>query len=146
MAQPAAAGPVAGQAAGAQGQQPAKKSNPLMGIIRMIAMWYMFKTFFGGGAKKPLTREELLVPQYPKGSSFDMSLFLSEQPNFSSFGDAKALVWQERDITYGTDGPRAYNYTYAPSKVQLGDCWVIVLFPLLYYACSSMHTSFMELI
>ena len=116
MAQPAAAGPVAGQAAGGQAQQPAK-SNALMGIVRMIAMWYMFKTFFGGGAKKPLDRQEVLVPQYPKGSSFDMALFLSEQPNFSSFSDASALVWQQRDIAFGTDGPRSYNYTYYPSKV-----------------------------
>ena len=84
MAQPAAAPAVAGQAAGGQAQQPAK-SNALMSIVRMIAMWYMFKTFFGGGSKKPMTREELLVPQYPKGSSFDMALFLSEQPDFSRF-------------------------------------------------------------
>ena len=36
----------------------------------MIAMWYMFKTFFGGGGQqKKLAREELFAPHFPKGTS-----------------------------------------------------------------------------
>ena len=102
-------------AAAAQGQQ---RQNPLFGILRMIAMWYMFKTFFGGSSKKPLTREELFMPQYAKGTPFDMSLFLTETPSISKFSDSEALIWQEKDIVYGTDPNRVFNYTYTPTKVR----------------------------
>ena len=105
-------------AAPAQGQQGQQRQNPLFGILRMIAMWYMFKTFFGGGSKKPLSREEMFMPQYAKGAHFDMSLYLSEQPSISKYSDPDALIWQEKDIAYGTDPNRALNYTYSPSKVR----------------------------
>ena len=102
---------------GGQGQQQAQKSNPIFGILRMIAMWYMFKTFFGGGQQKKLTREELFAPHFPKGTSLDMSVFLSESPSFSDFSGSKPL-WQETDIQLGLAGQRSLNVTYRPSQVS----------------------------
>lgn len=117
MAQPAAAPAVAGQAAGGQAQQPAK-SNALMSIVRMIAMWYMFKTFFGGGGQqKKLTREETFLPHFPKGTSLDMSVYLSESPTFRDFTGIQP-VWQESDIQFGLDSERKLNVTYRPSQVR----------------------------
>ena len=77
-------------AGGGQGQQqPEKKSSAIFGILRMIAMWYMFKTFFGGGSQKKLTREEMFAPHFPKGTSLDMSVYLSESPHFRDFSGSK---------------------------------------------------------
>ena len=103
---------------GGQGQQPAQqRSNPIFGILRMIAMWYMFKTFFGGGQQKKLTREEVFAPHFPKGTSLDMSVFLSESPSFGDFSGSKP-VWQETDIQLGLAGERSVNVTYRPSQVR----------------------------
>ena len=103
---------------GGEGQQPAQqKSNPIFGILRMIAMWYMFKTFFGGGQQKKLTREEVFAPHFPKGTSLDMSVFLSESPSFGDFSGSKP-VWQKTDIQLGLAGERSVNVTYRPSQVR----------------------------
>lgn len=105
-------------AAGGQGQQePPKKSNALFGILRMIAMWYMFKTFFGGGQQKKLAREELFAPHFPKGTSLDMSVFLSEEPSFRDFSGSKP-IWQETDVQLGSSADRKLNVTYRPSQVS----------------------------
>ncbi|CAL8463959.1 g3494 [Coccomyxa elongata] len=115
MANPTAA-PAAPNAAGGQ-QQGQQRQNPLFGILRMVAMWWMFKTFFGGGGqKKPLTRQELLAPQYSRGTPLDMYVFLSEQPSFSHFSDSKALVWSEKSFSLGTEPDRKKNITYFPSE------------------------------
>jgi hypothetical protein len=116
MANPAGA-VAAPNAAGGQQQQQQQRQNPIMGIIRMIAMWYMFKTFFGGGSQKKLAREELLIPQLTKGTSLDMNLYLSEDQLFSRFDDPSALVWSVKDVRLGLEPDRAVNITYIPSKV-----------------------------
>ena len=107
-------------AGGGQGQQqpPQKKSNAIFGILRMIAMWYMFKTFFGGGGQqKKLTREETFLSHFPKGTSLDMSVYLSESPTFRDFSGFQP-VWQESDIQLGLDSERKLNITYRPSQVR----------------------------
>ena len=115
MANPAGAA-VAPTAAGGQ-QQQRQRQNPLFGILRMIAMWYMFKTFFGGGSQKKLSREEMLVPQFPKGTPLDMNLYLSENSSFSSFEDPKALLWPVKSFSLGVEADQSINITYAPSQV-----------------------------
>ena len=116
MANPVAA-PAAPDAAGGQ-QQGQQRSNPLFGILRMVAMWWMFKTFFGGGGeKKQLTRQDMLVPQFQRGTHLDLYVFLSEQPSFSQYSDSKALVWAEKDFALGTEADRKLNITYHPSEV-----------------------------
>ena len=117
MANPTAA-PAAPNAAG--GQQGQQRQNPLFGILRMVAMWWMFKTFFGGGGqKKTLTRQELFAPQYSRGTPLDMYVFLSEQPSFSQFSDSKALVWAEKSFSLGTEPDRKRNITFYPSEVGM---------------------------
>ncbi len=115
MANPAGAA-LAPAAAGGQ-QQPQQRQNPLFGIVRMIAMWYMFKTFFGGGSQKKLTREELLVPQYTKGTPLDLHVYLSENSSFSQFDDPNALLWSAKGVSLGTEADRSINVTYRPSEV-----------------------------
>lgn len=84
-------------------------------------MWYMFKTFFGGGGqKKELTRADVFAPQYIKGTHLDMYVFLSEQSYFDQYSDSKALVWTEKDFVLGTEADRTINVTYIPSKVSFG--------------------------
>lgn len=106
-------------AGGGQGQQqPQQKSNTIFGILRMVAMWYMFKTFFGGGSLKKLERGELFAPHFPKGTSLDMSVYLSESPSFRDFAGSKP-IWQEADMQLGLAGERKLNVTYRPSQVRL---------------------------
>ena len=110
-------------AGGGQGQQqPQQKSNAIFGILRMIAMWYMFKTFFGGGGQqKKLSREEIFAPHFPKGTSLDMSVYLSESPYFRDFSGSRP-VWQEADVQLGLAAERKLNVTYRPSQVRLFAC------------------------
>ena len=109
-------------AGGGQGQQqPEKKSSAIFGILRMIAMWYMFKTFFGGGSQKKLSREEMFAPHFPKGTSLDMSVYLSESPHFRDFSGSKP-IWQEADVQLGLAAERKLNITYQPSQVWHSFC------------------------
>ena len=110
-------------AGGGQGEeQPQKKSNAIFGILRMIAMWYMFKTFFGGGQQKKLSREEMFAPHFPKGTSLDMSVYLSESPYFRDFSGSQP-IWQEADVQLGLAAERKLNVTYHPSQVMLYLCF-----------------------
>ncbi len=110
-------------AGGGQGQQePQKKSSAIFGILRMIAMWYMFKTFFGGGSQKKLSREEMFAPHFPKGTSLDMSVYLSESPYFRDFTGSKP-IWQEADVQLGLAAERKLNITYYPSQVRHSFCF-----------------------
>lgn len=118
MANPVAA-PAAPAAGGGEQQQGQQRSNPLFGILRMVAMWWMFKTFFGGGGeKKQLTRQDVFVPHFERGTHLDLYVFQSEQPSFSQYSDSEALIWTEKDFALGSEADRKLNITYYPSEVR----------------------------
>ena len=53
---------------GGQGQQQAQqKSNPIFGILRMIAMWYMFKTFLRRWPAEETDKGGGLCTPFPEG-------------------------------------------------------------------------------
>ncbi|KAK9917974.1 hypothetical protein WJX75_000180 [Coccomyxa subellipsoidea] len=80
-------------------------------------MWWMFKTFFGGGGeKKQLTRQDIFVPHFERGTHLDLYVFQSEQPSFSQYSDSKALIWTEKDFALGSEADRKLNITYYPSE------------------------------
>jgi hypothetical protein len=116
---PAPAGAVAGQPGAAA--QPAQRTNPLFGMLRMAVMWYMVRQFMGSGNKqKDMPREQLIMPKLARGTPLDMSLYISEQPVFSDFGSREALIWRETDLELGVSGERTATYTYRPSQVRSG--------------------------
>ncbi len=115
----APAGAVAGQPGAAA--QPAQRTNPLFGMLRMAVMWYMVRQFMGSGNKqKDMPREQLIMPKLARGTPLDMSLYLSEQPVFSDFGSREALIWRETDLELGVSGERTATYNYRPSLVRSG--------------------------
>ncbi|KAF9581550.1 hypothetical protein BGW38_001392 [Lunasporangiospora selenospora] len=139
-------GPQGARPAGQQQQQQEQKEKPtliqtVMQLISRAMMAYMVMQFFGGFGKNqapvtptpeavvPSTGPETirvsapafdppkLYPLWEPNAKADLFVYLSEQPDFTSFSDAGSLVWRANDIVVGNwNDERAVDLNIVPSK------------------------------
>lgn len=129
----AAAPPAAPGAADEQPQQP----NPVFGLLRMLAIWWLIKSFFGGrgGNNAPkttsqLSRSDFLLPLMQRGTPVDLAMVLSEEsflaPGWSEFSDkntrktdAAQVVFRKSALPLATmPGEEKLTVAYTPSEVR----------------------------
>ncbi|KAK6790454.1 hypothetical protein RDI58_014254 [Solanum bulbocastanum] len=110
MAPPANGGGGEVQEQAAQPQQQQRGIGQMLtGVIRIAVFWYFASKFFS--PKKPMSDPS--VPNFQisnlfnKGEPLDMWFYLSEQQNFSDFGNEGALIWHETNIPYAVWGPES---------------------------------------
>ncbi|KAJ3143927.1 hypothetical protein HK101_002945 [Irineochytrium annulatum] len=125
MSQPGPPAPVAAAGGGAapNGQAPAQGGimSFLQTISRVAIMWWIFNYFMGSGNKpteppKPSLNTDTGKMEFVKpekapasyqplwstlGASTDLYVYVSEDEDFSSFGDVSRLVWKETGINFG---------------------------------------------
>lgn len=105
------------------------RGNFLGTAVRMVVMWYLAKTFFGGGVSKaPADRSVMILPKFQKGIYLDMYVYLNEARYKSNFSDSSDLIWSVTDIPLPPSSVNQFTYMYSPSKVIsfLELLWVLV--------------------
>ncbi|XP_049403494.1 uncharacterized protein LOC125867112 isoform X1 [Solanum stenotomum] len=110
MAPPANGGGGEVQEQAAQPQQQQRGIGQMLtGVIRIAVFWYFASKFFS--PKKPMSDPSVPNLQisnlFNKGEPLDMWFYLSEQQNFSDFGNEGALIWHETNIPYAVWGPES---------------------------------------
>lgn len=129
-----------GAAAGNQ-PAPAAQTNPIFGLLRMLAVWWLFRSFFsgggGGGAKQStsqLARSDYFLPLMQRATPIDVAMVLSEEkvlaPGWLAFGggggpesrtragDAARVVWTQSNVPLATAAESKVTVSYTPSEVS----------------------------
>ena len=142
---PASAVAVAAPAAGgdAPADAPAAQANPIFGLLRMLAIWWLFRAFFSGGGGKSggpatatstsqLARSDYFLPLMMRATPVDVAMVLSEEkdlaPGWFAFGekgparegDAARVVWRQSDVPLAATSSSAESkvtVSYTPSEV-----------------------------
>ena len=147
----AAAAPAAAAAVAApDGDQAAAPApaNPIFGLLRMLAIWWLFRSFFsgggGGGGKggspgkqstSQLARSDYFLPLMQRATPVDVAMVLSEKkvlsPGWLEFGeserpsDAARVVWSQAGVPLATAAESKVTVAYTPSEVRT----VLLFFP-----------------
>lgn len=146
---PASAAAVAAPAAAAGGDDPAAaapaaQTNPIFGLLRMLAIWWLFRAFFSGGGSKggaggaatstsQLARSDYFLPLMQRATPVDVAMVLSEDkylsPGWIEYGgtaparpgDAAQVVWRESAVPLAAtsaSGEKKVTVSYTPSEVS----------------------------
>ena len=139
---PASAAAVAAPAAGGEdpaAAAPAAQPNPIFGLLRMLAVWWLFRSFFsGGGGSGPakstsqLARSDYFLPLMQRATPVDVAMVLSEEkflaPGWLAFGeeagparegDAARVVWKQSAVPLAaTSAESKVTVSYTPSEVR----------------------------
>ena len=144
---PASAAAVAAPAAAGGGNQPdaaaapAAQPNPIFGLLRMLAVWWLFRSFFsGGGGSGPakstsqLARSDYFLPLMQRATPVDVAMVLSEDkflaPGWLAYGgeegkgparegDAARVVWKQSAVPLAaTSAESKVTVSYTPSEVR----------------------------
>lgn len=145
---PASAAAMAAPAAAAGGDDPAAaapaaQTNPIFGLLRMLAIWWLFRAFFSGGGSKvgaggaatstsQLARSDYFLPLMQRATPVDVAMVLSEEktlaPGWLAFGesggparegDAARVVWRASDVPLAaTSAESKVTVSYTPSEVR----------------------------
>lgn len=140
---PAPAAAVAAPAAGGGDQADAPaQPNPIFGLLRMLAVWWLFRSFFsggGGGGKSTsqLARSDYFLPLMQRSTPVDVAMVLSEErflaPGWLAFGgedagaagregDAARVVWRQSAVPLAaTSAESKVTVSYTPSEVRVVD-------------------------
>lgn len=89
-------------------------------ILRMLAIFWLIKTFFGGSSKSTpsnAVRTDYYWPKFNKSESVDFFLFGSDSSRFTDVSDASKLIWTETDVPLAASSDLSTEYLYRPSKV-----------------------------
>lgn len=131
----------AAPAGGATGDQPAPQTNPIFGLLRMLAVWWLLRSFFsgGGGSAKQstsqLARSDYFLPLMQRATPVDVAMVLNEEktlaPGWLAFGgdggggeararegDAARVVWRQSNVPLATAAESKVTVSYTPSEVK----------------------------
>lgn len=88
-------------------------------ILRMLAIFWMIKQFFGsgGGPPKSAVRTDYFWPKFNRSESVDFYLYGSESAGFYDVTDTSKLIWSEANVPLATTSDLTTQYMYHPSKV-----------------------------
>ncbi len=89
-------------------------------ILRMLAVFWLIKQFFGGSSKSTpsnAVRTDYYWPKFNKSESVDFFLFGSDSTSFSDVSDASKLIWTETHVPLAASSDLSTEYLYRPSKV-----------------------------
>lgn len=105
----------AGQNAGTQ-----SASSAVGGILRMLVVFWLVKSFFGGSKGPPANapRSDFFWPKFNRSEPVDFFLYLSESSSFQDVSDKSKLVWSQTDIPLATNADISTTYVYRPSEVR----------------------------
>ena len=143
-ASPAMAAPAAAAADGDPAAAPAAQPNPIFGLLRMLAIWWLFRAFFNGGGGKSgpggaakstsqLARSDYFLPLLQRATPVDVAMVLSEDtylsPGWIEYGgtaparpgDAAQVVWRESAVPLAAtsaSGEKKVTVSYTPSEVS----------------------------
>ena len=117
--------PVAAVAPRQPGQQNQPAQNGgfgLGGILRLLVVFWLIKSFFGGSRGPPANapRHDFYWPKFNRSEPIDFSLYLSESAYFNDVLDTSKLIWAEQSVALATEADRTLSYLYRPSKASLG--------------------------
>ncbi len=107
---------------GAADQRPAAEDAKwgIGSILRMLAIFWLIKTFFGGSSKSTpsnAVRTDYYWPKFNKTESVDFLLFGSDSSRFTDVSDASKLIWTETNVPLAASSDLSTEYLYRPSKV-----------------------------
>ena len=105
----------------AQGQPAQNGGFGIGGIVRVLVVVWLVKSFFGGssGPPKNAPRHEFYWPKFNRSESVDFFLYLSESPGFNHVVDTNKLVWTEENVALATEADRTLSHLYHPSKASV---------------------------
>lgn len=89
-------------------------------ILRMLAIFWLIKSFFGGSSKSTpsnAVRTDYYWPKFNKSESVDFFLFGSDSSRFTDVSDASKLIWTETNVPLAASSDLSTEYLYRPSKV-----------------------------
>ncbi len=89
-------------------------------ILRMLAIFWLVKSFFGGssGTPKHAVRTDYYWPKFNKSESVDFFLFGSDSSRFTDVSDTSKLIWTETNLPLASNkADLSTEYLYRPSKV-----------------------------
>lgn len=90
-------------------------------ILRMLAIFWMIKQFFGagGGPPKSAVRTDYYWPKFNRSESVDFYLYGSDSAGFYDVTDTSKLIWSEANVPLATTTDLSTQYMYHPSKVYI---------------------------
>ena len=89
-------------------------------ILRMLVIFWLIKTFFGGSSKSTpsnAVRTDYYWPKFNKSESVDFFLFGSDSSRFTDVSDTSKLIWTETNVPLAASSDLSTEYLYRPSKV-----------------------------
>lgn len=104
--------------------QPAQQSfftGSIGSILRMLAIFWVIKQFFGGagGPPKNALRNDYYWPKFNRSESVDFYLYGSDNAGFQDVADTSKLIWSETNVPLATTPDLSTQYMYHPSKVYM---------------------------
>lgn len=100
-------------------------SSAVGGILRMLVVFWLVKSFFGGSKGPPANapRSDYFWPKFNRSEPVDFFLFASESSTFHDVLDTNKLVWTQTNVALATNADISTTYVYYPSKVRLQLCY-----------------------
>ena len=93
-------------------------SSMVGGIIRMLVVFWLVKSFFGGSKGPPANapRSDFFWPKFSRSEPIDFYLYTADSSSVNS--ETTKPIWSETGVPLATNTELTKTYVYHPSQVR----------------------------